>query len=91
VLSVNEEVEQVQKKFFTILLTLILLLISAQVFAAGTVTDINYGINRNNVLRFTIDVTEKAPYSISIDDKTPCGYGKGQGSSRTCSQELRQG
>jgi N-acetylmuramoyl-L-alanine amidase len=70
VLSVNEEVEQVQKKFFTILLTFILLLISAQVFAAGTVTDINYGINRNNVLRFTIDVTEKAPYSISIDDKT---------------------
>ena len=59
-----------QKRFFSILICLLLAMLNITAFAAAKVTDVNWGVNKRNVLRFTMDLTEKADYKISIDDKT---------------------
>jgi N-acetylmuramoyl-L-alanine amidase len=59
----------VQKRIFSILICMLLILINGIALAEARVTDVNWGVNRRNVLRFTLDLSEKADYSISIDGK----------------------
>ena len=56
-----------QKRVFSLLICVLLVLVNGIVFAEAKVTDVNWGVNRRNVLRFTLDLSEKADYNISID------------------------
>lgn len=58
-----------QKRIFSLLICMLLILSSGIALAEARVTDVNWGVNRRNVLRFTLDLSEKADYSISIDGK----------------------
>ncbi len=56
------------RKIFLLMLTLCCLAISA-VACAAQVTDVKWGVDKDNVLRFVIDMTEQANYKINLDGK----------------------
>lgn len=57
------------RKIFMLLMTLTLLIFSAAASAAQ-VTDAKWGLSKDNVLRFVVDVTDTAGYSVDISGST---------------------
>lgn len=57
------------RKIFMLLMTLALLAFSAAASAAQ-VTDAKWGLSKDNVLRFVVDVTDTAGYSVELSGST---------------------
>lgn len=55
------------RKIFLLTLLACCLLFSA-VAQAAQVTDVKWGVNKDNVLRFVVDVTDTAGYAVDIDE-----------------------
>lgn len=58
------------RKIISFLVMMVCLLMTLTASAAATVTDVNWGVNKENVLRLVVDLTEKAPYSVELDGPT---------------------
>ncbi|MGI6263495.1 MAG: N-acetylmuramoyl-L-alanine amidase family protein [Succiniclasticum sp.] len=56
-----------RRKIFALLVLAVCLLTTLTASAAATVTDVNWGVNQYNVLRFVVDLTEAARYNIDVD------------------------
>lgn len=56
-----------RRKIFAFLVLVVCLLTTLTASAAATVTDVNWGVNQYNVLRFVVDLTEAARYNIDVD------------------------
>lgn len=57
------------RKIFLMMLLFCLLLITAAAQAAQ-ITDVKWGVNKNNVLRIVVDVTETAGYAVDLENST---------------------
>ena len=55
-----------RKRFFTLLILMVCLLVTCTASAAATVTGVNWGVDKFNVLRMVVDLTESAKYSVDI-------------------------
>lgn len=55
------------RKMYFMLLTMVMLLVTA-VAQAAQVTDAKWGVDKDNVLRLVVDVTDSAGYAVSIRD-----------------------
>ncbi|MBQ9636187.1 MAG: N-acetylmuramoyl-L-alanine amidase [Acidaminococcaceae bacterium] len=55
-----------RKRFFTFLLLMVCLMITCTVSAAATVTGVNWGVDKFNVLRMVVDLTENTRYNVDI-------------------------
>ena len=55
-----------RRKAFAFLLWAICLAITCTVSAAATVTDVNWGVDKFNVLRLVVDISENANYNVSV-------------------------
>ena len=56
------------RKLFLLVLMLCCLAISA-VANAAQVTDVKWGVDKDNMLRFVVDLTDAAPYKVEVNDK----------------------
>ena len=56
------------RKLFLLMLVLCCWMISA-VAGAAQVTDVKWGVDKDNMLRFVVDLTDAAPYKVEVDDK----------------------
>lgn len=54
-----------QQKIF-MLLVLLMNLLTVCTASAATVTDVNWGVDKYNVLRFVVDLTEAARYNVNV-------------------------
>lgn len=54
-----------QRKSLTAFIFAVLMCFSCLAAAASTVTDVNWGVDKENVLRVVVDLTEKTAYSIN--------------------------
>ena len=55
-----------RRKFFALLLWTICLLVTCTASAAVTVTDVNWGVDKFNVLRLVVDLTDNTSYNVSV-------------------------
>ena len=55
-----------RRKFFALLLWTICLLVTCTASAAATVTDVNWGVDKFNVLRMVVDLTDNTSYNVSV-------------------------
>ena len=55
-----------RRRFFTLLALIICLLVTCTASAAALVTDVNWGVDRFNVLRMVVDLTENTQYKVSV-------------------------
>ena len=55
-----------RRRFFTLLVWAVCLLATCTASAAATVTDVNWGVDKFNVLRLVVDLTEAANYNVNI-------------------------
>ena len=56
------------RRLFLLVLMLCCLLVSA-VANAAQVTDVKWGVDKDNMLRFVVDLTDAAPYKVEVTDK----------------------
>lgn len=56
------------RRLFLLVLMLCCLLVSA-VANAAQVTDVKWGVDKDNMLRFVVDLTDAAPYKVEVNDK----------------------
>ena len=56
------------RRLFLLVLMLCCLLVSAMANAAQ-VTDVKWGVDKDNMLRFVVDLTDAAPYKVEVTDK----------------------
>ena len=56
------------RKLFLLVLMLCCLAVSA-VANAAQVTDVKWGVDKDNMLRFVVDLTDAAPYKVEVNDK----------------------
>lgn len=56
------------RRLFLLVLMLCCLLVSTVVNAAQ-VTDVKWGVDKDNMLRFVVDLTDAAPYKVEVTDK----------------------
>ena len=56
------------RRLFLLVLMLCCLAVSA-VASAAQVTDVKWGVDKDNMLRFVVDLTDAAPYKIEVNDK----------------------
>ena len=56
------------RRLYLLVLMLCCLLVSA-VANAAQVTDVKWGVDKDNMLRFVVDLTDAAPYKVEVTDK----------------------
>ena len=56
-----------RRKIFALFVLAVCLFATLTASAAATVTDVNWGVNQYNVLRFVVDLTESSRYNIDVD------------------------
>ena len=56
------------RRLFLLVLMLCCLMVSA-VANAAQVTDVKWGVDKDNMLRFVVDLTDAAPYKVDVTDK----------------------
>lgn len=56
------------RRLFLLVLMLCCLMLSA-VANAAQVTDVKWGVDKDNMLRFVVDLTDAAPYKVEVTDK----------------------
>lgn len=56
-----------RRKIFALFVLSVCLFATLTASAAATVTDVNWGVNQYNVLRFVVDLTESSRYNIDVD------------------------
>ena len=56
------------RRLFLLVIMLCCLLVSA-VANAAQVTDVKWGVDKDNMLRFVVDLTDAAPYKVEVTDK----------------------
>ena len=56
------------RRFFAFLVWTVCLLVTCTASAAALVTDVNWGVDKFNVLRMVVDLTENARYNVSVAD-----------------------
>ena len=61
-----EEGSSLRRKIILFLVTLMCMLTACTASAAATVTDVNWGVDQYNVLRFVVDLTESARYNVNV-------------------------
>lgn len=64
-----EEGSSLRRKIILFLVTLMCMLTACTASAAVTVTDVNWGVDQYNVLRFVVDLTESARYNVNVQPK----------------------
>ena len=55
-----------RRKFFAFLLWTICILVTCTASAASSVTDVNWGVDKFNVLRLVVDISENTSYNVSV-------------------------
>lgn len=58
-----------QKRFLVLCVFLLVLLTSAAASASAKITDVKWGVNRYNELRFTVDLTENTSYKVEVEGR----------------------
>ena len=55
-----------RRKFLAFLVWAVCLLVTCTASAAALVTDVNWGVDKYNVLRMVVDLSENTQYNIKI-------------------------
>ena len=55
-----------RRRFFAFLVWAVCLLVTCTASAAAMVTDVNWGVDKFNVLRMVVDLSENARYTVDI-------------------------
>ena len=55
-----------RRRYFAFLVWIICLMVTCTASAAAMVTDVNWGVDKFNVLRMVVDLSENTGYSVNI-------------------------